>query len=67
MNLEQLELTLKKLEALKGHVENYFESEEQNPGVSWTLFPIGHAIDHALNEIATYIQHQQTSEERKAS
>lgn len=65
MNLEELELVLAKLEALKKHVENYFESEEQHPGIYWaTLFPINHAIDHAITVMDGHVQLQQIQEKQ---
>lgn len=66
MSLEETKLVLAKLEALKKHVENYFESEEQNPGVYWaTLFPINHAIDHAITVMDGHVQLQQAQQRQE--
>lgn len=67
MSQEEMQLVLAKLEGLRKHVENYFEHEEQIPGLYWTaVYPISSAIDHAISVIDGHVQLQQ-SQEKQAS
>lgn len=68
MSQEDMQLALEKLRGLRAHVEDYFEREVEMPGIRWTIMPIGHAINHAITEIDTYIQLQQIhAQEKQAS
>lgn len=68
MSQEEMQLALEKLQGLRAHVENYFEHEEQVPGLYWgALFPIKHAIDAAISVVDGHIQLQQIQEAREAS
>lgn len=70
MSQEDMQLALEKLQGLRAHVENYFENEEQVPGLYWgAIYPIRSAIDHAITVIDGHVQLQQAQQiqEKQAS
>lgn len=65
MSPQDMQLALEKLIALRNYVDNYFEHEENIPGIYWsTIFPITHTIDNSISVMDGHVQLQQIQEKQ---